>query len=109
MRHGADSPPQMAVIIINKRVNARFFHAQDNNTFSNPPLGTCIDREVIEKDGYDFYVLPAKANQGAMTPTHFHIIHDTSGASVDELASLTYRLCYAYYNWSGSIRVPAPC
>jgi aubergine-like protein len=100
--------PTCSFLVVNKRINARFF-AQQGNSFSNPPLGTCVDTVVSEKEGYDFYVTPAKATQGAMTPTHFHVIYDDSGRSSNEIEELTYRLCYSYYNWSGSIRVPAPC
>ena len=100
--------PAMIFIVVNKRINARFYQNQGGKV-SNPPLGTIIDREVVEKNGYDFYVMPAKATQGAMTPTHFFVVYDDSGLRCEEIQQLTYRMCYAYYNWSGSIRVPAPC
>ena len=67
------------------------------------------DQKVVEKNGYDYFVMPAKANQGSMTPTHFHVVYDDSSRKCDDIQILSYRLCYAYYNWSGSIRVPAPC
>jgi aubergine len=100
--------PRLAYVIVNKRTNARFYQDQKSGAV-NPPLGTVVDSKVVEKDGYDFYVLPAKANQGSMTPTHFHVVYDDTGVKCDELQILAYRMCYSYYNWSGSIRVPAPC
>lgn len=100
--------PKIVHLVVNKRINARFYTNQGGKV-NNPPLGTIIDRAVVEKSGYDFYVMPAKATQGAMTPTHFHVIYDDSGLRCDEIQQLTYRMCYSYYNWSGSIRVPAPC
>ncbi|CAG9312433.1 unnamed protein product [Blepharisma stoltei] len=100
--------PKLIFIVVNKRINARFYHNQGGR-INNPPLGTCIDRMVIDKSGYDFYVMPAKATQGAMTPTYFTVVYDNSGARAEEVEQLAYRLCYSYYNWSGSIRVPAPC
>jgi aubergine len=100
--------PGLIYNVVNKRTNARFYYEQ-NGVTSNPPLGTIIDTQVVDKSGYDFYVMPAKANQGSMTPTHFHIVYDDTGRKCDDIQTLSYRLCYSYYNWSGSIRVPAPC
>lgn len=100
--------PKLVHLVVNKRINARFYTNQGGKV-NNPPLGTIVDRVVVEKDGYDFYVMPAKATQGAMTPTHFHVIYDDSSLRCDEIQQLAYRMCYSYYNWSGSIRVPAPC
>lgn len=100
--------PKLVYTVVNKRTNARFYY-ENAGVVGNPPLGTLVDSKVVEKTGFDFYVLPARANQGSMTPTHFHVVYDSSGLPCDELQVLSYRLCYAYYNWSGSIRVPAPC
>jgi len=47
--------------------------------------------------------------QGTVTPTHYHVIFDTSGLRPDHIQMLTYKLCHLYYNWPGTIRVPAPC
>ena len=45
-----------------------------------------------------------------MTPTHFFVSLNESGdISKEDIESLTYSLCYMYANWSGSIKVPAPC
>jgi aubergine-like protein len=44
-----------------------------------------IDSSVTSKDGYDFYLLPAKANQGAMTPTYFTVVFDDSGCKSDDV------------------------
>jgi aubergine-like protein len=48
-------------------------------------------------------------NQGTVNPTSFNVIHDTSGLQPDHIQQLTYKLCHMYYNWSGTVRVPAPC
>jgi len=100
--------PKLIFVVVNKRINARFYHNQGGRV-NNPPLGTCIDKTVCDKTGYDFYLMPAKATQGAMTPTYFTVVYDDSGCRADDIEQLTYRLCYSYYNWSGSVRVPAPC
>ena len=101
--------PLLIYTLVNKRTNARFVMENSNSTVSNPPLGTVVDSKVVDKAGYDFYILPAKANQGSMTPTYFNVIYDNSNFPCDEIQLLAYKMCFSYYNWSGSIRVPAPC
>ena len=60
-------------MVVNKRINARFY-SNRGGKIDNPPIGTCIDTEVVSKDEYDFYLMPARATQGAMTPTHFFVV-----------------------------------
>jgi aubergine-like protein len=64
---------------------------------------------VTSKNDYDFFLLPAKANQGAMTPTYFYVAYDDSGVKSDDIQALAFKLSFTYFNWSGSVRVPAPC
>jgi hypothetical protein len=47
--------------------------------------------------------------QGTVTLTHYVVIHDTANTKTDRLQQLTYKLRHLYYNWPGTIRVPAPC
>ena len=47
--------------------------------------------------------------QGTVTPTHYNVVYDGSGWKPDILQRLTYKLTHMYYNWPGTIRVPAPC
>jgi aubergine-like protein len=94
----------LTFIVVNKTVNARFFTVPTDN----PPIGTVVDRTVVSASDYDFYLCTAKANEGSMTPTHFFVVYDDSNCTPDTIQELSYRLCYAYYNWSGSVRLPAP-
>ena len=47
--------------------------------------------------------------QGTVTPTHYVVIHDTANMKTDHAQQLTYNPCHLYYNWPGTIRVPAAC
>ncbi|OMJ83571.1 hypothetical protein SteCoe_15480 [Stentor coeruleus] len=100
--------PSLLYVTVNKRTNARFYF-QNNGNITNPPIGTVVDSKVVDKFGYDFFILPAKSAQGCMIPTHFHVVYDDSGLSCDNIQSLAYKMCFSYFNWSGSVRVPAPC
>jgi len=42
-------------------------------------------------------------------PVHFKVVHNTTGLQKNDLEYLTYHLCYNYYNFAGSIKVPSAC
>ena len=45
-----------------------------------------------------------------MTPTHFFVsLNESKDLSKTDIETMTYSFCYMYSNWSGSIKVPAPC
>ncbi|XP_061211371.1 piwi-like protein 1 [Neopsephotus bourkii] len=105
---GKDYNPRLTVIVVKKRVNSRFF-AESTGTLKNPPPGTVVDVEVTRPEWYDFYIVSQAVRIGCVSPTHYNVIYDTSKLKPDHIQRLTYKLCHMYYNWSGIIRVPAPC
>ena len=58
---------------------------------------------------YDFFLVSQSVRQGTVNPTSYNVIKDNSGLTPDHLQKLTYKLCHLYYNWPGTVRVPAPC
>ncbi|KAK4813307.1 hypothetical protein QYF61_023982 [Mycteria americana] len=105
---GKDYNPRLTVIVVKKRVNTRFF-AQCGGALKNPPPGTVVDVEVTRPEWYDFFIVSQAVRNGCVAPTHYNVIYDTSKLKPDHVQRLTYKLCHMYYNWSGVIRVPAPC
>ena len=79
---------------------------------TNPPQGTYVDNGFVEQseviDGkFDFFLVPHSVTQGAVKPTHFYVASNTSKISKDAILNFTYALCYNYYNWADSIKIPA--
>ncbi|ESO84639.1 hypothetical protein LOTGIDRAFT_131825 [Lottia gigantea] len=105
---GSNYNPKLAVIVVKKRINARFF-AKNNSNVSNPVPGTCVDNEVTKPEWYDFFLVSQSVRQGTVTPTHYNVIWDQTGLKPDHMQRLSYKLTHLYYNWPGTIRVPAPC
>jgi aubergine-like protein len=104
---GAES--KVVYLNVNKRINTRIFAGGDQaNTFKNPLPGTVIDQGITERDMYEFFLVSTSAKQGLVAPTRYSILFDNTGKSPDQIELLTYKLCYTYYNVSGSIKVPAP-
>ncbi|KAK4314293.1 hypothetical protein Pmani_014444 [Petrolisthes manimaculis] len=103
-----EKPPKFAFVIVSKRINTRLFIDNHGNP-DNPPPGTVVDDVITLPERYDFFLVSQSVNQGTVSPTSFNIIDDTTGLKPDHMQRLAYKLCHLYYNWQGTIRVPAPC
>lgn len=110
---GFKKKPAFSFIVVKKRVNARFFAQGGREGLSNPPPGTIVDDVVTKKEWFDFYIVPQSVREGTVTPTHFNVIEDEPSGYMQlkpgHFQKLAYKLCHLYYNWPGTIRVPAPC
>jgi aubergine-like protein len=97
-------------LVVNKRTNAKFFLQKGGSSYDNPPMGTYVDSGVTKKDSYEFYLLPVsgKADQGAVTPVHYTVLYSQPIVPKDELVRMSYNMSFMYYNWSGSVKMPAP-
>ena len=65
--------PKLAYIIVNKRINSRFY-AKKGADYGNPPAGTVIDECVTLPERYDFFVIPQNVRQGTVNPTSYNVI-----------------------------------
>jgi aubergine-like protein len=106
---GTDYNPRLAFIVVKKRINQRFFANGGGRGLDNPPPGTVIDQEVTRPEWYDFFLISQSVRQGTVSPTHYNIIYDTINWGPDKMQIWTYMQTHLYYNWPGTIRVPAPC
>jgi len=100
--------PGFGFIVVQKRINTRIFH-KVGKELDNPPPGTILDHTVTKRDWYDFFLVSQHVGQGTVSPTHYVVIHDTLDLPVDAVQRISYKLTHMYYNWPGTVRVPAPC
>ncbi|GAB1602280.1 piwi-like protein 1 [Argonauta hians] len=99
---------RLTVVVVKKRINTRLF-SKYGNQWNNPLPGTVVDSDIVRNEWYDFFIVSQSVRQGTVSPTHYNVIYDTSGLKPDHIQKLTYKMCHLYYNWPGTIRVPAPC
>lgn len=104
----ADYNPQLCVIVVQKRINTRIF-AGSFRQMTNPKPGSIIDHGITSKELFDFFLVSQHVNQGTVTPTHYIVPYDDTGLKPDHVQRMAYKMTYLYYNWCGTIRVPAPC
>lgn len=98
-------PMKLSYIIVTKRINTRIF----TTTQANAPPGSIVDDVITDPEKYDFFLVSQSVNQGTVSPTSYNVIHDSVNLPAGKLQRLTYKLCHMYFNWSGTVRVPAPC
>ncbi|XP_054153870.1 piwi-like protein Siwi [Oppia nitens] len=102
-------PIKLCFTIVTKRINTRLFLRVNQNQCHNPQPGTVVDSVVTRDDRYDFFLVSQSVRQGTVTPTMYNIIKDDTRWAPHRHQQLAYKLTHLYYNWIGTIRVPAPC
>lgn len=123
---GQKYDPKLTFVAISKHTHMRFFaHSEATAakagsegkpgtpaapaSFKNPEPGSIIDvKETSRPDAINFYLVNQAAGKGTANPTHYTILYDTASVSPVALQSLTYRLSYLYFNFTGSVKMPAP-
>lgn len=100
---------RLSFIIVTKRVVSRFFLRTGPTNAENPHPGTIIDHTVTRTGRYDFYLISQSVRNGTVGPVNYNIIEDETGWKPHHHQQLAYKLCHLYYNWMGTVKVPAPC
>ncbi|KAL0979232.1 hypothetical protein UPYG_G00182460 [Umbra pygmaea] len=100
--------PKLAFIVVQKRISTTLYSCSGDR-FGTPPPGTILDHTVTNREWIDFYLMAHHIRQGCGLPTHYICVYNTANLSPDHLQRLTFKMCHMYWNWPGTIRVPAPC
>jgi aubergine-like protein len=94
-------------LVVNQTCGARFF-CKNGNRNVNPDRGIVVDSGVVKECEYDFYIVPHGSRQGIQGPTRFHLLYSNEEIDTKSLYEVCYRLCYGYFNYGSSIKVPSP-
>ncbi|XP_038016084.1 piwi-like protein 2 [Motacilla alba alba] len=100
--------PSLVVVVVQKQLSTNFY-CVTGEEFVSPPLGTVIDHGVTSSGRQDFFLLAHHSRQGCSVPTRYICMWNTANLSSEHLQRLTFKLCHLYWNWPGTVRVPAPC
>uniref|UniRef100_A0A0K0DAK6 Piwi domain-containing protein n=2 Tax=Angiostrongylus cantonensis TaxID=6313 RepID=A0A0K0DAK6_ANGCA len=100
---------KLAIIIVTKNINVRIFKCGADYTFTNPSPGTVVNSTITRPEKNEFYLVPSHVGLGTAKPVCYTVIYDDTGLSPDDHHRLAFKLCHLYYNWQGTVRVPALC
>jgi len=109
---GEPSEPKLTYVAIARRCGMRFFATvphEQATVVKNPEPGTVVDSKLVnDPDTLSFYLMSQADGKGTITPTHYMVLHDTAHMPADTLQKLSYWLSFLYYNFTGSVKMPAP-
>jgi len=107
-----DKDPELVFIIVTKKINTRLMTENAKGDWNNPLPGTVVDSGITLPGRNEFFMISQTVRQGTVSPTNYNILTKFAEKSIFTTArieTLTYKQCHMYYNWSGTVAVPAPC
>jgi len=97
--------PKLTFVVVQKRNHFRSVIEKDGESY-NPPVGTVVEKIVVDKDNKNFYLYSHKALQGTARPTHYQIIRDDIQFDIRKFADFTYGLCHLHQACTRSVSIP---
>lgn len=104
-----NSKVKLTYICLNNKNVLKLYGLNDRGFISGIQPGTVVDDAIVGKDKYEFYLVSQKALKGIPQATHYFIVYDECNVRPADIHLLIFKLCYLYYNWTGGIKIPAPC
>ncbi|XP_046871685.1 piwi-like protein 2 [Hypomesus transpacificus] len=100
--------PKLTFVVVQKRISTTLYSCSGDRFGTSLP-GTVLDHTVTNREWVDFYLMAHQVRQGCGLPTHYISVYNSAKLTPDHMQRLTFKMCHMYWNWPGTIRVPAPC
>lgn len=103
--------PAITFIVVQKRHHTRLFPTNpkdQNGRAMNVPPGTVVDKDIVSRDMFDFFLCSHAGIQGTSRPCRYFVLHDDNTFSMDQLQVLSHYLCHVYARCPRSVSYPAP-
>ncbi|KAI0305799.1 Piwi domain-containing protein, partial [Multifurca ochricompacta] len=104
-------PVPLVFIVVGKRHHLRFFQGAGpriHDNTGNVYGGLVVDKEVGSPHKSDFYLQSHPGLKGTSRPSHYVVLYNKLGFSIDIIQQISYFLCYAYARCTRSVSIPAP-
>lgn len=74
----------------------------------NPKPGTIVDRGIVHKILFEYWLQAHNGLQGTARPAHYIVLKDDIGFSADELQGFTHKLCYLFNRATKAVSICPP-
>jgi len=102
----------VTLIVPNRLHSTRFFQKQinprDRAPEQNIKPGLLVDNTVVHSDFLEYYVNSHRALQGTAKSPKYTVLVDDNNLSMDQLALMTYHLCYGHQIVNLPTSLPTP-
>nr|AGH55731.1 argonaute B2 [Brachionus calyciflorus] len=103
--------PAITFVVVQKRHHTRLFPVRRedaNGRAMNVPPGTVVDKDIVTRNMFDFFLCSHVGIQGTSRPCHYYVLHDDNEFSMNQLQILSHYLCHLYARCPRSVSYPAP-
>lgn len=103
--------PRITFVVVKKRHHTRFIPMYSKDAVppqGNIPPGTVVDTVITHPTEMEYFLNSHVGIQGTSKPTRYHVIHDDSNFTMEQLEKLTYYLCYTFVRCAQPVSYPAP-
>ncbi|KAL6583710.1 hypothetical protein OROMI_002999 [Orobanche minor] len=97
--------PKFTVLVSQRRHHTKFF---DDISGANVTPGTIVDSKVCDIECTNFYMCAHAARIGTLRPTHYHVLLNEIGFSLDDLQELINSLSNVFQRSNNAISEVAP-
>jgi len=101
--------PKLVVVCLLRGKKTRLFQV-DNGRADNPTSGFVVDDVITDSANSEFYLTSQGSCPGTLSPVRYRVVYNDphSGMSLQDIEKLAYQLTHMYYNFAGTVKMPAP-
>lgn len=103
--------PAITFVVVQKRHHTRLFPVDQrdkNGRAENVPPGTIVDKTIVTKHLFDFFMCSHVGIQGTSRPCRYFVLHDENNFDMNKIQLLSHYLCHIYSRCPRSVSYPAP-
>ncbi|KAK6921427.1 PAZ domain [Dillenia turbinata] len=103
--HKAFYFPTITLVVAQKRHHTRLFPDGEGG---NVLPGTVVDRDIVQPSKSDFYLCSHYGSIGTSKPTHYQLLYDQNGFTLDSMQRLIYYSCFTFARCNKPVSLAPP-
>uniref|UniRef100_A0A1I7U823 Piwi domain-containing protein n=1 Tax=Caenorhabditis tropicalis TaxID=1561998 RepID=A0A1I7U823_9PELO len=80
----------------------------DQSGILNPSSGTTVDKGIVSKYKFDFFLASHHGDLGTTRPGHYTVMYDSMNMTKDQIYKMTYELSFLSARCRKPVSLPVP-